>query len=166
MRLTSPAFEDGATLPKKYTEDGQNISPPLKWTQVPPGTREFALIADDPDAPREHPWVHWVLYGIPGEARELREAVPRRETLDDPPGAMHGLNSWPQNNVGYRGPAPPKGHGTHHYHFHLYALSRPLALSSGLSKDALLRAIEDRILGEADLMATYERAGSPQQARA
>jgi Raf kinase inhibitor-like YbhB/YbcL family protein len=157
MRLTSPAFTDGERIPKRYTEDGENVSPPLRWMDAPEKTREFALIVDDPDAPREHPWVHWVMYGVPGDEHELHERVPRREELSELNGAQQGVNSWTKNNIGYRGPAPPPGHGTHHYRFHLYALDRRMAYSGGLTKDALLKAMEGHILAEAELVGTYER---------
>lgn len=157
MRLTSPAFEHGGPIPKKYTEDGQNISPPLIFEDVPPTARTLAIIVDDPDAPRHDPWVHWVLYNVPAQVQHLPEAIPRHEDLSQPIAAQQGINSWPRHNVGYRGPAPPKGHGTHHYHFRVYALDDNIALSSGLVKDALLRAMEGRILGQAELIGTYAR---------
>lgn len=157
MRLTSPAFEDGARIPKKYCEDGENISPPLVLEEVPAKAQSVAIIMDDPDAPREDPWVHWVLYNAPADVRKLPEAIPRREEISQPFPALQGMNNWPKHNIGYRGPAPPKGHGTHHYRFHAYALDHELPLSGGLVKDALLRAMGGHVLAEAVLVGTYER---------
>jgi hypothetical protein len=158
MRLISPAFEHGQTIPKQYTEDGGNASPPLKWADVPAETSEFALIVDDPDAPMAHPFVHWVVYRIPRQAEGLLEGRPRTDVLDEPDGAAQGVNSFNQNNIGYRGPAPPQGHGTHHYHFKLYALKDPLEIAQGLSKQSVLDAIaQTSVLAEAELVGTYER---------
>lgn len=108
MRLTSPAFEHGGPIPKKYTEDGQNISPPLIFEDVPPTARTLAIIVDDPDAPRHDPWVHWVLYNVPAQVQHLPEAIPRHEDLSQPIAAQQGINSWPRHNVGYRGQHHPK----------------------------------------------------------
>lgn len=157
MRLESPTFKNGQPLPAKFTEDGDNVSPPLRWSDVPAGAVEFVLIVDDPDAPRDEPWVHWVIYRIPGDARELPEGVPRRSALTDPPGAQQGVNSWRQNNIGYRGPAPPIGHGPHRYCFRLYALGRPLQLASGKDKKAVAEALDGHVLDQAELIGTYER---------
>lgn len=158
MRLESPAIEDGQPIPKKYTEDGNNVSPPLQWTDVPEGTAEFALIAEDPDAPRDEPWVHWVMYHIPGAARDLPEDIPRETQLAQPDGAAQGVNTFNQNNIGYRGPAPPKGHGKHRYFFKLFALDKPINLADSKDKKTLLDAIDGHVLQEAELMGTYERA--------
>jgi Raf kinase inhibitor-like YbhB/YbcL family protein len=157
MRLESPAFQAGATIPRKYSEDGDNLSPPLRWTDVPSGVREFALVVDDPDAPTADPWVHWVMYGIPAATQSLAEGVPQKETLDAPRGARQGVNSWNANNLGYRGPAPPKGHGTHHYRFRLYALDQSVPLAGRLEKRDVLSAIRGHVLAEAELVGTYER---------
>ena len=113
------------------------------------------MIVEDPDAPRAEPWVHWVLYKIPADVRTLPEGIPPAPTLDVPLGAMQGKNSW--GTDGYRGPAPPPGHGTHHYHFRLYALDAPLRAAQGLDKPGLLAAMEGHILAQAELVGTYER---------
>ena len=155
MTLRSDAFADGEAIPRRYTEDGEDLSPPLTWSGLPEGTRELALIIDDPDAPRAEPWVHWVLYKVPADVRTLTESISQAPTLNVPPGAMQGKNSW--GTDGYRGPAPPRGHGTHHYHFRLYALDAPLAAAQGLDKAGLLRATEGHVLAEAELVGTYER---------
>jgi Raf kinase inhibitor-like YbhB/YbcL family protein len=153
--LHSDAFLDGRPIPRQYTEDGEDLSPPLSWSSPSDGTRELALIVDDPDAPRAEPWVHWVMYKIPADVRALTEGLPKTPTLDVPPVAMQGKNSW--GTDGYRGPAPPRGHGTHHYHFRLYAFDAPLAAAQGLDKAGLLRGMQGHILAEAELVGTYER---------
>ncbi|HUY93612.1 MAG TPA: YbhB/YbcL family Raf kinase inhibitor-like protein [Pirellulales bacterium] len=158
IELSSDAFSQGAKIPRKFTGDGQDVSPPLRWQNVPPDVREFALICDDPDAPSPEPWVHWVLYKIPADVRELPEGLPAEVRLKSPHGALQGLNSWPSGRtVGYRGPAPPRGHGTHHYHFRLYALDTTLHLPAQSDKHALLKAIAGHILAEGELIGTYER---------
>jgi len=155
VTFRSDAFSDGGPIPRRYAEDGEDLSPPLSWAGLPDGTRELALIVDDPDAPRDEPWVHWVVYKIPAEVRTLTEGLPQTPALDVPPGARQGKNSW--GTDGYRGPAPPKGHGTHHYHFRLYALDSPLAAAQGLDKSGLLKAMRGHVLVEAELVGTYER---------
>jgi Raf kinase inhibitor-like YbhB/YbcL family protein len=155
MTLRSDAFTDGRAIPRRHAEDGEDLSPPLTWSDPPAGTKELALIVDDPDAPRAEPWVHWVLYQIPAEVRALTEGIPQDPRPNAPPGVMQGKNSWETD--GYRGPAPPKGHGTHHYHFRLYALDAPLAAAQGLDKAGLIEAMRGHILAEAELVGTYER---------
>jgi Raf kinase inhibitor-like YbhB/YbcL family protein len=158
IAVTSTAFGDGQPIPTKYTEDGEDISPPLAWSDAPSGTKQWALICDDPDAPTDEPWVHWVLYGLPASTRSLPEGVKTSAQLSEPKGTLQGKNSWPNGRtVGYRGPAPPKGHGVHHYHFKLYALDNESKLSPGLTKSGLLKAIDGRVLGVGELVGTYQR---------
>ena len=155
--ITSSAFKHGDPIPKKYTGEGVDVSPPLTWKNVPAKAKELVLICDDPDAPTEEPWVHWVIYKIPAGETGLPEGVPRDLRLKHPTGAMQGRNSWPKDNVGYRGPMPPPGHGTHHYYFRLYALDGHLTIEPGVTKKQLLEEIRDHILAEGVLMGTYER---------
>jgi len=155
MKLTSPAFENGKPIPVKYTGDGEDISPPLQWTNLPAGTAELAMIVDDPDAPRPQPWVHWVIYKIPADSAGLSENVPHSLNLNTPAGALQGMNTSGQ--IGYQGPAPPRGHGRHRYFFKLYAIKQSTDLKGGFTKDQLLKAISDRIAGQAELMGTYQR---------
>lgn len=158
MKLTSPAFEPGQPIPKQYTGEGADVSPPLEWSNVPEGTQEFALICDDPDAPTAEPWVHWVIYKIPADVTKLPEGIAKTPRLSVPPGALQGKNSWPGGQtIGYRGPMPPPGHGRHRYYFRLYALDKKLDLEPGLTKKQLLEAMKGHILGEGELMGTYER---------
>ena len=154
ITITSKAFAEGQSIPTKYTADGQDVSPPLAWSDVPPGTKELALIVDDPDAPSPQPWVHWVIYKIPADATELAEGIPAEAELAAPTGALQGKNSW--DKIGYGGPAPPPG-GAHRYYFKLYALDAELDLKSGADKDALLAAMKPHILAEGQLMGTYKR---------
>ncbi|MBS3735103.1 MAG: YbhB/YbcL family Raf kinase inhibitor-like protein [Phycisphaerae bacterium] len=155
MDLTSEAFQPSTTIPVKYTGEGEDVSPPLRWTGAPDGVRHFALVMDDPDAPRSEPWVHWLIYNIPGYAEGLAEGVDKAEAPSDPSGAAQGLNSW--GTIGYGGPMPPPGHGTHHYHFKLYALDAEGDLPPGLSKNDLLERIDGHVLAETELVGVYER---------
>jgi len=150
FELTSTAFAPGEPIPRKYTCDGEDISPPLRWSDPPQDTQSFALIADDPDAP-VGTWVHWVLYNLPAETRALPQAVPPESDLSD--GSRHGKNSW--RRLGYGGPCPPSG--THRYFFRLYALDTVLDLKGGASKKQLLKAMEGHILGQTELMGLYSR---------
>jgi Raf kinase inhibitor-like YbhB/YbcL family protein len=155
MTIRSDAFADGRAIPRRHSEDGEDLSPPLTWSGLPDGTRELALIVEDPDAPRAEPWVHWILYKIPADVRTLAEGIPPSPAPEIPRGALQGKNSW--GTDGYRGPAPPRGHGTHHYHFRLYALDAPLHAAQGLDKEGFLRAIQGHTLAQAETVGTYER---------
>jgi len=155
MTLTSKAFENGKPVPRRHTGEGANVSPQLEWSGLPEQTKELALICDDPDAPRPEPWVHWVIYRVPADAKGLKEAVPTTEELAEPQGALQGKNS--SGSVGYSGPMPPRGHGVHHYHFKLYALDVKLDLKPGLDKPALLAAMRGHVLAETEIVGTYER---------
>lgn len=150
MKISSSAFKEGQKIPLKYTCDGQDVSPPLEWDSAPGGTKSFALICDDPDAPGGT-WVHWVIYGIPPEMKALGESVRPVRELER--GLRQGKNSWPK--IGYGGPCPPGG--THRYYFKLYALDTALNLGPGASKEQLLAAMKGHILEEAHLMGTYQR---------
>lgn len=154
LKIQSPAFAEGHPIPARYTGDGEDISPPLEWI-APEGTREFALVVDDPDAPSAEPWVHWVAYAIPGDATGLPEGYQGERTPAGPARIAQGGNSW--GSVGYRGPAPPKGHGTHHYHFKVFALDEALGLPPGLDKKDLLEAISGHVLARGELVGTYQR---------
>ncbi len=150
FELRSPAFGYGDEIPRRYTCDGQEVSPPLEWSEPPAGTESFALICDDPDAPMGT-WVHWVLYDLPGDARGLPEAVPSEKELPD--GAKSGKNSW--GKYGYGGPCPPSG--VHRYFFRLYALDTKLGEGPGLKASQLVRAMKGHVLAVAELMGKYRR---------
>jgi Raf kinase inhibitor-like YbhB/YbcL family protein len=145
LTLTSTDFAEGERIPQEhaYRPEGENRAPGLSWTGVPDGTKELALIVDDPDAPREDPWVHWVVYKIPLSATGV------------PGDAVEGENDFGAH--GWGGPLPPKGHGTHHYHFKLYALDAEIGLGPGATKVELLEAMEGHVLAEAELVGTYSR---------
>src|SRR5438309_3343556 len=119
MTLRSTAFEQNQAIPPRHGEDGADVSPELIWTDPPAGTRELALIVDDPDAPTPEPWVHWVIGKIPVGLEGIAEGVHDKPTPAFPQGSVQGKNSW--GTVGYRGPAPPKGHRVHRYSLRLYA---------------------------------------------
>jgi len=151
IALTSLAFKEGDLIPKKHTCEGPDLSPQLRWTNAPKGTKSLALIADDPDAP-VGTWVHWVIFNLPGETTELPEGVPAQETL--PNGARQGLNDF--KRVGYGGPCPPPGK-PHRYYFKLYAVDVTLDLRSRATKAQVLESIRGHILGEAQLMGRFGR---------
>lgn len=151
MEIKSAAFQNGADIPRKYTCDGADVSPPLRWENAPSGTKGFALIADDPDAP-VGTWVHWVIYDLSAETKELAEVVKPSETLAD--GAKQGLNDF--GRIGYGGPCPPRG-PAHRYFFKLYALDAQTNLKPRATKQQLLNAMKGHILAEAQLMGRYKR---------
>jgi Raf kinase inhibitor-like YbhB/YbcL family protein len=151
MELKSSAFAEGAEIPRKYTCDADDVSPQLRWEKAPAGTRVFALVADDPDAPAGT-WVHWVIYDLPAETTELAEGIGKTDTVDHE--AEQGVNDF--RRVGYSGPCPPPG-SPHRYFFKLYALDAPTNLKPRASKQQLLDAIKGHILGEAQLMGRYGR---------
>ncbi|MHC4178438.1 MAG: YbhB/YbcL family Raf kinase inhibitor-like protein, partial [Planctomycetota bacterium] len=156
IEVTSTAFAHGQPIPKQYSGEGADLSPPISWSGLPEGTQELVLICDDPDAPTAEPWVHWVIYKIPITLTELPEGIERRARLKQPAGVLQGKNSWPSQNVGYRGPQPPPGHGTHRYFFRLYALEAKLVSSPGMDKRGLLEEIKGHVLEEGQLMGTYQ----------
>ena len=151
FKLTSSAFLRGEMIPKQFTCDGPDVSPALKWDGAPENTRSFALIADDPDAP-VGTWVHWVIYDLPPETRQLGEGVPKDETL--PSGARQGRNDF--RRIGYGGPCPPPG-PAHRYFFKLYALDSKLNLKAGASKSAVEKAMSGHVLAQASWMGLYKR---------
>lgn len=147
--LTSAAFNNEAVIPVKYSCKGENISPPLSWSNPPAGTVSFALIVDDPDAPGGT-WVHWVYYNIPGNLSSLSEGLSSDKELPD--GSLQGVNSY--GEWGYRGPCPP-GESHHHYYFKLYALDTALDHPAGADKSELLKAMQGHILEMIDLMGVF-----------
>jgi hypothetical protein len=150
IKITSSAFQDDGLIPAKYTCDGADVSPPLQWDTVPEGTQSIAVICDDPDAPMGT-WVHWVLFNLPAETKQLAEKVPADKTL--PSGAKQGTSDF--RRIGYGGPCPPSG--THRYFFKIYALDTELALPAGATKRELLKAMEGHIIGQGQLIGKYKR---------
>jgi Raf kinase inhibitor-like YbhB/YbcL family protein len=145
LKVSSPAFGPHQPVPRRHTGDAEDVSPPLEWSGAPEGTRAFAVVSHDPDAPLVDGFTHWVLYGIPGDATGLAEG-----TTD----FVAGTNSF--GNAGYNGPAPPPGHGVHHYYFWVYALDQDLDLPPGLDRRALLERIEEHVVEQNRVVGTYE----------
>jgi len=150
LKVTSTAFNEGQPIPKQYTCDGINISPPLEWSGVPKTAKTIAIICDDPDAPAGT-WVHWVFYNLPADKIGLIENTPATEIL--PGGGLQGTNDF--KKIGYGGPCPPSG--THRYFFKLYALDAELSLKSGATKADLEKAMEGHIVSQGRLMGTFRR---------
>lgn len=150
FQLKSTAFSNGGLIPAKFTCDGPDLSPALSWSDPPAGTKAFALIMDDPDAPAGT-WVHWVLYDLVSSARELQEGVPKTKDLQI--GARQGTNDF--RRIGYGGPCPPRG-TPHRYSFRLYALDRPTQLPAGATKGDLERAMKAHILAQLELVGRFQ----------
>lgn len=150
LQITSSAFDHNGMIPKKYTCDGEDISPQLSWSGAPEGTKSFALINDDPDAPMGT-WVHWVLYDLPPSINELSENMPKDKTLSN--GAKQGITDF--KNIGYGGPCPPSG--IHRYFFKLYALDTKLNLESGATKKQVEDAMKGHVIAQTELIGKYKR---------
>jgi hypothetical protein len=153
MKLTSPAFIHGAAIPKKFTCEGQDISPELSWTDVPKEAACFALVLHDPDAPRAGGFTHWVIYDMPSHVNHLREGLPYENSV-------RGIGSQGKNDagrIGYMGPCPPSGR--HRYIATVYALRARTELAPGAPHQQVTAAIEDKIIATAELIGTYEKAG-------
>jgi Raf kinase inhibitor-like YbhB/YbcL family protein len=155
LTLSCSAFQHNRAIPRQYTCDGDDISPPLNWDGAPEDTQSLVLIVDDPDAPDpaapKRTWVHWVLYNISSESSGLAQAVTAR---DLPPGTHEGLNDW--NRTGYGGPCPPIG--THRYFHKLYALDTRLEDLKTPDKQKLVKAMKGHILEQTQLVGTYRRS--------
>jgi Raf kinase inhibitor-like YbhB/YbcL family protein len=155
FELSSPAFANSTTIPKKYTCDGRDVSPPLAWKGYPAGTAAIAVIMEDPDAPTGL-WIHWVLYDVPAANGGIEEGQPPVGAL---PGGSKQGRSWgfvKFEKTGWGGPCPPPGK-PHRYVFRAYALSRVTALAPGASKDEVLQEIKGTTLGRAELVGLYGR---------
>lgn len=145
LKLRSPAFGYHERIPDKHSGDGEDVAPALEWSGVPDGTQAFAVVVDDPDAPLVNGFTHWVAYGIPGDATSLPEGGGD---------VVSGLNSM--GNAGYNGPAPPPGHGNHHYYFWVYALDEDIELEPGLDRPSLMEKIQDHVIEQARLVGTFK----------
>jgi hypothetical protein len=160
MQLISKDFVHLGPIPKKFSREGENISPSLEWADVPKNSQELALICEDPDAPivpgRDHPVVHWLVYNISTEEHGLQEHLPNDRVLTDPFHVYQGRNS--RKGMGYMGPNPPEGHGIHHYIFTLYALDAELQVEPGATKAELFPLIQKHTIETAQLIGTYERS--------
>ena len=156
--VESPTVKAGQAVPRDHTADGRNLSPALSWSHVPPGTKELALVLEDPDAGNPPPFVHWVIYKIPATANGVPEGLPIDPSAPLPAelgGAIQGVSGF--RRPIYRGPAPPPGK-PHHYHFVVYALDANLDLKPGLNRADLLAAIQSHVIGKGELVAIYERS--------
>jgi Raf kinase inhibitor-like YbhB/YbcL family protein len=153
MQVTSPAFSHGSSIPKKFTCEGQDVSPEISWIDAPKETKSFALILHDPDAPRSGGFTHWLVYDIPPDVNRVAENLPKTASL---PGiGLQGKNDF--GKIGYMGPCPPSG--THRYFVRLYALRAALKLEAGATYHEVLAAMQGREIEEAELMGTYARTG-------
>lgn len=157
IAVTSPTLKTGEPMPRDYTPDGRNVSPPLSWSGVPAGTKALAVVCADFGAGAPPPWVHWIIYNIPATAKGLPEGVPIDPAAPMPAdikGATQGFNGW--RRAIYRGPAPPAG-TTHLYYFTLYALDADLNLKPNLTRAELLDAMSGHVIGRGEIVPTYER---------
>ncbi|MGA3293792.1 MAG: YbhB/YbcL family Raf kinase inhibitor-like protein [Candidatus Acidiferrales bacterium] len=150
FHLTTTSFRSGGPIPKKFTCDGEDVSPALSWPDPPTETKSLAVIVDDPDAPTGT-WVHWVLYDLPAGTHELPEGTPKDRSL--PGGAQQGRNDF--GKIGYNGPCPPRG-TVHRYFFKVYALNSKTGLDPGATKSQLERAMKGHILAQAELIGKFQ----------
>src|SRR5262249_38888 len=153
LELTSTAFQNEGKIERNLAWGGEDFAPGLSWQGVPQGTKSFALIVHDPDAPRAGGWTHWVVYNLPASTTQLKENVPKQENLAG--GGLQGVND--SGRVGYMGPCPPSG--THRYYFYLYALDQEFSLKSRASKADLESAMRGHILAQTELMGKFARSG-------
>jgi Raf kinase inhibitor-like YbhB/YbcL family protein len=153
--LTSSAWENGETMPTEFTCEGENTSPPLSISNPPEGTEAFALLMDDPDAPNP-PFVHWTMWNVPADTRDIPANVPSGETVEELGGAIQGANGT--DELGYVGPCPPRDDDQHTYLFELYALESQLDLDPGASYQQVVDAVMRNALGRARYVGQYERA--------
>lgn len=151
FEIESAAFKQGGEIPKRFTCEGEDLSPALRWTHPPRGTLSFVLIAEDPDAP-SGTWVHWVVYDLPARVHELPDGVPKQAEI--PGGGVQGRNDF--GRLGYGGPCPPPG-SAHHYFFKLYALDTTLNLRAGAEKEEVISSAKGHVLGEAQFMGWFKR---------
>jgi len=154
--LHSEAFPLGGVIPTRHVGPGagDNVSPPLEWSGVPPQTRDLVLVCEDPDAPALHPFIHWMMK-IPPTATRLPEGLPHTAALASFPGLEQGPNS--AHLRGWFGPLPPPGHGPHHYYFQLFALDQPITLPESADRSALLAAMTGHVIAEGHHVGVFER---------
>jgi Raf kinase inhibitor-like YbhB/YbcL family protein len=153
IQMVSDALGADGAIDLRHSAYGDNLSPPLRWTPVE-GAGAYAIVLEDPDAPTAHPFVHWMIWNIPGQSSSLPEGVPNTRVLVSPQGAVQAKNE--AGSFGYFGPRPPQGHGVHHYHFQIFALDGPLTVSPDIDLRALVDAIKGRVLADGELVGTFE----------
>lgn len=151
LSVTSTAIAEGVTIPKKYTKDGDDVSPPLSWSKGPDGTKSYAIDCEDPDAPGGT-WWHWIMFNLAPEATSLAEN--QAKSASSAQGVLQGSNDF--HKPGYNGPAPPAGK-VHHYYFKVMALDTKLSLSENADKDAFKKALKGHVLAEGRLTGVYKR---------
>ncbi len=156
VAVSSEALNIDDTWPNRHSKYGDDLSPPLQWSEVE-GAQTWALIVEDPDAPRELPFVHWMIWNIPGELTALPENIPNDAHPVTPQGAVQGVNDF--GDVGYGGMRPPPGHGVHRYHFQLFAVDGRLDLGPDTDLQTLTDALKGRVIAQGELIGTYERPG-------
>jgi Raf kinase inhibitor-like YbhB/YbcL family protein len=157
LELLSEAVGADGAIDLRHTAFGANLSPPLRWTPVA-GAGAYAIVLEDPDAPMEQPFVHWLIWNIPGSVDRLPEGLPRAERLVTPQGAVQGKND--NGSFGYFGPRPPAGTGVHHYHIQIFALDGPLTLKPDADLRALVGAMKGRVLADGELVGTFAAPGA------
>lgn len=155
MKLASPAFEENATIPQRFTCDGEDVSPQLNVTDTPSEAETLALIVDDPDAPREEPWVHWLIWDLPAAADQISEGYPPSGDGKAFDQAAQGTNDF--GNVEYGGPCPPPDHGEHRYRFTVFALDTTLGLETGANRTQLEDAMDGHVIEQDRYVGVYER---------
>lgn len=158
ITVTLPDQGVDGSLPDQHSAYFDNISPPLQWTDVP-DVQAWALVVEDPDAPQEHPFVHWMIWNIPGTARRLEAGIANVDLPVTPQGAVQGRND--NGSHGWFGPRPPAGHGVHRYYFQLFALDQRLEMGPETPLVELLNALKGHTIAKGEMMATYE-APTPQ----
>lgn len=152
--VESNAFPDGARMPARHSHtEGDSISPELHWSAIPPEAKELVLVVEDPDAPTPQPFVHWLVYGIPAHVTQIGEGIREATPLH---GARQGKTTT--RKEGFDGPAPPPGHGEHHYHFQLFAIDKEVELPTGAGRDDLIDEIEGHVVAAGELVGIYERS--------
>jgi Raf kinase inhibitor-like YbhB/YbcL family protein len=154
IKVESGTFADGRLIPDEHSDYGDGMSPELRWSEVPEGTRAVALVAEDPDASRHTPFTHWLLYNLPADIRELPAAIPPDDRLPQFKGAAQGRAS--NGTIGYFGPHPPKDDGPHHYHFEVFCLDSPLDLRPGATRSELMQAMAGHVLAKGEVVGLYE----------
>jgi Raf kinase inhibitor-like YbhB/YbcL family protein len=154
IKVESRSFAEGLEIPDAHSGYGSSMSPQLRWHDVPPGTRTIALVAEDPDAPLQAPFTHWLLYNLPATVREIPPAIPRDGQLPQFQGAAQGRTS--NGTIGYFGPHPPKDDGPHRYHFEVFCLDSPLALGPGATRGDVMRAMAGHVLAKGEVVGLYE----------
>ena len=153
IEVTSPAVGVDGRIADRYSGYHDNLSPPLNWSAVP-GARAYALVVEDPDAPRATPFLHWIAWDISGEATALPQAIADTAHPVSPPGMIQGKNDT--GSFGWFGPRPPQGHGVHHYHFQLFALDAPLGMAANSRLEEVVNALKAHTIAEGELVGTYE----------